>query len=518
MANRRKESMEIHEVLHRLRAGESDRAIHRSLKMHRGTVKKYRVWASEQGLLSGPLPAVAELHQLLETTFATSAPPQNVSSVEPYRELVVSLRAQRVEMAAIHARLRERGYTGSYQSVWRFVRQLEPRLPEATVRVERSPGEEAQVDFGYAGWMIDPHEHRLRRTWVFVMTLSWSRHQYVEFVFNQKLATWLLCHRHAFEFFGGVPQRVVLDNLKAAILRACQDDPQVQQAYRELAQHYGFLIDPCRVGTPEHKGKVEQGGVHYVKRNFLGGREATTLTQANHDGRHWCLTTAGLREHGTTRRQPLVCFQETEQACLQPLPRQPYDMGVWKVVRLHRDCHVVFDGSYYSAPFTHIGQRLRLRAGLQTVRLYNWDYELVATHQQAETPGTRRTHLDHLPADKVPGLVLNRTSCQAQADQIGPATAAVVGQLLADAVVDRLPTAGRLVRLCEPYGQARLEAACQRALAFDDPAYLTVKRILSQQLDQEPLPSSAPPLSPARAFVRSARELVGHLLGGVSWS
>jgi len=509
--------MEIQEVLRRLRAGESDRAIHRALRIHRETVKKYRVWAAEQGLLTGELPSVAELHQILAATLPSSAPPQNVSSVEPYRELVVRLRSEGVEVAAIHARLQERGYGGSYAAVWRFVRQLEPLTPEATVRVERRPGEEAQVDFGYAGMMRDPYSGQMRRSWAFVMTLAWSRHQYVEFVFDQRVETWLLCHRHAFDYFGGVPQRIVLDNLKAAIRRACQDDPQVQQAYRECAQHYGFLIAPCRVRTPQHKGKVEQGGVHYVKRNFLGGREATTLTQANREVRRWCETTAGQREHGTTKRQPLVCFQEIEQACLQPLPTQPYDVGVWKVLKLHRDCHVVFEGSYYSAPFAYIGQRLRLRADLQWVRLYSPDYQLIASHERAEAPGTRRTHLEHLPPAKVPGLGLNRTGCQTQAARIGPATAAVVQQLLDDPVLDRLPTAGRLLRLCEAYGDTRVEAACQRALAFGDPAYLTVKRILTQHLDQQPLLPEGQALSPARTFVRSARELVGQVLGGVSW-
>jgi hypothetical protein len=134
-------------------------------------------------------------------------------------------------------------------------------------------------------------------------------------------------------------------------------------AYRECAEHYGFLIAPCRPRTPQHKGKVEQGGVHYVKRNFLGGREATPLPQANQEVRTWCLTTAGERCHGTTREQPLARFQETEQLALQPLPDAPYDLAVWKQVKLHRDCHVVFDNAYYSAPFRLVGQQLYARGG-----------------------------------------------------------------------------------------------------------------------------------------------------------
>jgi transposase len=182
--------------------------------------------------------------------------------------VIEKLRAAKVEVTAIHQRLQERGYTGSYSSVRRFVQRLEPSSPEVTVRVETRPGEEGQIDFGYAGRMIDPETGRLRRAWAFVLVLSWSRHEYVEFVFDQTVATWLRLHRNAFEFLGGAPERVVIDNLKAGIAQVCFHEPQAQHTYRECAEHYGFLISACRPRTPEHKGKVEQGGVHYVKRNW----------------------------------------------------------------------------------------------------------------------------------------------------------------------------------------------------------------------------------------------------------
>jgi transposase len=510
--------MDIQEVIRRVRAGQSDRAIHQAVGLHRDTVRKYRRWVEAHGLLGGDLPDLETVQRLIDEHLPQPRPPQNESSVEPYRAVVEQLRADGVEIKAIHQRLQERGYTGSYQSVWRFVRRLEPRTPTATVRVERAPGEEAQVDFGYAGPMLDPVSGRARRAWGFVMTLAYSRHQYVEFVFNQQVGTWLECHRHAFEFFGGVPQRIVLDNLKAAILRACWDDPQVQQSYRECAEHYGFLIAPNRVNTPEHKGKVEQGGVHYVKRNFLGGRELTSITQANRDVRTWCMTIAGERQHGTTREQPLARF-DVERAQLRPLPPTPYDMGFWKLLKLHRDCHVVFDGAYYSAPFTHIGQQVRVRGGNKQVRIYTLDYHLLATHDRAEKPGVRCTHPRHLPPEKLPGWLLNREACQEEALSIGPATVEVVQALLDDPVIDRLPTVGRLLRLRTRYGDARLEAACQRALAFGDPASKTVKRILTEGLDMSsPLLASSPRMSTARAFVRSVADLVGSALGGLSWT
>ena len=517
MSRGRKDTMDIREILVRLRANSSDREIQRELGIDRRTVKRYRVWGASQGFLEGSLPPLEALQALLEETMPGGVHPQNVSSVEPYRTLVEQWVKENVEISAITCRLGERGYTGSYSSVRRFVRRLQPHAPQATVRGECAPGEEAQVDFGYAGKMLDPDRGEWRRAWAFVMLLAWSRHQYVEFVFDQKVETWLTLHRNAFHYFGGVPNRVVLDNLKAAIVRAVRDDPQVQQSYRACAEHYEFLIAPCRPRTPEHKGKVEQGGVHYVKRNFLGGREPTTVTQTNREVLRWCETTAGRRIHGTTKEQPLERFLQTEQARLKPLPSTPYDLASWKQVKLHRDCHVVFDQAYYSAPYRLIGQMLWVCGGLQHVRMYTQDYHLVATHERAPHPGARQTHPAHLPPEKVPGLSWDRETCLAKATQIGTATRQITQTLLDDPIIDRHRTVIRLLNLRDKFGKDGLEAACKRALFFGDPAYATIKRILTQGLEHQPLPVlvTAPP---ATTFVRNPKELMASRLGGGLWN
>jgi transposase len=510
--------MDIRELLLHLRRYKSDRAVQRATGMHRQTVKRYRAWASEQGLLAGPLPPLGELEACVQATLPEKPAPQNQSSLEPYRELVSQLRKEGVEMTAILHRLQERGYPGSYSSVRRFVSGLERSQPEVVVRVECKPGEEAQADFGYAGLLLDPATNQLRRAWVFVMTLSWSRHHYVEFVFDQKLETWLLLHRHAFEWFGGVPERIVIDNLKAAIVKACFDDPVVQQAYRECAEHYGFLIAPCRIATPQHKGKVESG-VHYVKRNFLAGRAPTALTIANQDARTWCQTTAGLRIHGTTREQPLVRFASTEQNRLKPLPATPYDLAIWKEATVGVDGYITFDNAYYSVPLrVPKGSKLRVRGGAQFVTLFTRRHEALATHDRAQQPGQRMTHPDHLPPHKLAGLTLSREACRNAAATIGVATDPIVATLLDDPAVDRLRTAGRLLRLGERYGDERLELACQRALQFGEPTYTTVKRILTEGLEAQPATPAPATTPPAHTFVRTASELLGHLFGGVAWS
>jgi transposase len=492
-------------LIRHLQAGESDRQTAGALHLTRKTVGKYRAWAMQHDLLKSALPTPEELARLLEQDRATSIPPRAPSSVEPYRAVVTDLRQRGVEMATIFQRLRdEHGYRGSYASVHRFVRSLEPSAPDVTIRIERPPGEEAQVDFGYAGLMLDANGQR-HRAWAFVMTLSYSRHQYVEFVFDQTVETWLLLHQHAFEYFGSVPRKVVLDNLKAGIVKACFDEPQVQRAYRDCAEHYGFLIAPCRVRQPQEKGKVENG-VHYLERSFLAGREVARLTDNNVKVLAWVEQIAGLRLHGTTRWQPLVQFQQVERAALLPLPPTPFELATWKQAKLHRDCHIQFDQAYYSAPFRYVGQTLWVRGDARTVRLYA-DYTLVATHPRATQPGQRVTNLDHLPAEKADALTLTPARCRDEATPIGPATLQVVNRLLDEQPLDRLRSVRRLLRLAHTYTPIRLEQACTRALRFETVSYISVKQILLTGLDAEEAPVAIPAPDWPR-FARTPRELL----------
>ena len=259
--------------------------------------------------------------------------------------------------------------------------------------------------------------------------------------------------------------------------------------------------------------------MHFVKRNFLGGRQPGPIAQANLDVRLWCNTTAGLRSHGTTREQPWARFDATERARLKPLPPAPYDLAVWKAVTVSNDGHITFENAYYSVPLRfQEGDKLWVRGGTQMVDISTPDHQWATTHDRAEHPGERLTHPAHLPPEKVAGLMVSREGCQAAAADIGPATSQVVAELLADPVVDRLHTARRLLGLRERYGDVRLDAACAKALQFAEPAYVTIKRILVSGLEVEPATTLAVPASPARTFARSAAELLGHLFGGVAWN
>lgn len=507
MTGRKLMVLDVRELMRRLQAGGTDRAIARELKVARKTVSKYRAWASREGFSAGPLPSPAELDARLKAEQPASNLPATPFKAEPFRELIVAQRADGVEMQALFQRLREQhGFVGSYSGLYRYVHHLEERTPTAFVRLEVEPGEEAQVDFGAAGMRPDPDGGVLRKAWVFVMTLSHSRHQYATLVFDQSVKTWLRCHREAFEWFGGVPRRIVIDNLKAAIVRAVWHDPMVQRSYREFAEHYGFMIAPCRPRTAWHKGKVESG-VHYVARNFLAGRVPGRLPDDNAALRVWVETVAGLRCHGTTRWQPLIRFREVERAALLPLPEAPYDLGVWRQAKLHPDCHVVVDGAYYSAPHRLIGRSLWVRGNGHDVVIFH-DHERLATHRWGP-PGTRRTIDTHYPPDKLAFLMATPSWCRARAEAIGPAATELVARLLAERPLDRLRTTQAILHLADKHGAVRLEAACRRALHFDDLGYATLKRILVKGLEHEPLPGCEPASRPQQTFLfaRSGSEI-----------
>ena len=499
MAGRRSPVTDIRELIRRMRLGEPDRRIARDLGVSRNTVARYRQWATEQGLLEvvAPLPDLGTLAASLQPA-PTNRPAHEQSLVEPFRDRVKALQENGVEGQAIWQLLvDEHDFVGSYSSVKRFLRRLAPPEVRAMLRLEVDPGDEAQVDFGYGGLFVDPESGQRRRAWAFVMTLSCSRHQYAELVFDQTIATWVRLHRAAFEFFDGVPRRVVLDNLRAAIVHAALYDPEVQRSYRQFAEHYGFLIAPCRPHTPRHKGKVEQGGVHYVKRNALAGRTFRDVPDANRHLRRWCLEIAGRRVHGTTKRIPLEVFNQVEGAALLSLPPTPWELTEWKRAKLHADCHVIFAGAYYSGPHRLLGERLWVGATAWKVELFH-EYTLVATHRRAQ-PGQRRTLPDHLPPEKVQFLMQTPIWCRERAAQIGPACAEFIETLLGDRPLDRLRSAQGVLRLGQRFGAPRLEAACARAQAVGEYRYYTIKTILTKALDQQPLPLPDPVLPAAPA-------------------
>ena len=473
------------QILVRMRQGDSDRDIARSKTMGRKKIAQVREVANARGWLvpNTTLPDDAVLAAALARK--EPLPVSCISSLEPWREQIANWHAAGIQGTTIHATLvRNHGYTGSYSAMYRFLRQLVVNeAPDVPLRLEFKPAEAAQVDFGAGPPITDVHTGEIFKTWFFVMTLAWSRHQYAEFVRDQSVATWLGCHRRAFEWFGGTVARVTIDNAKCAITRACVYEPEVQRSYGECAEEYGFKIDACPPRDPQKKGIVESG-VKYIKGSFLPLREFRDLADANRQLHEWVMGPAGNRIHGTTREMPLKRFAAVEKSLLTPLPDVPPQLATWAKVKVHRDSHVQFDYNYYSVPFRLVGQALWLKASDTVVAIYQ-EHESVANHVRFKHRGERKTLSDHMPPEAQAWLLKDTQWCLAEAERIGPACAAVVHAMFGDKVLIRMRAVQGVLGLKKKYGAARLEAACSRANHYGTPGLKVVKSILEKGLDQQ---------------------------------
>jgi transposase len=315
--------------------------------MSPNTERRFRQKLEAAGMLEGPEDDLPELSQL-KAVVGARKPPQEVSSVEDWRQVIEEKLSNGAGPRAIYdwLRVNDPDFDGSYWAVKRLCRQIRKKRPsrpgDVVIPVETGPGQVAQVDFGYVGMLLDPETGRLRKAWVFVMVLAFCRHLFAKVVFDQKTITWLALHVEAFAFFGGVPEVVVPDNTKVAVIRAAfglGDSPALNRSYCELARHYGFRIDPTPPYSPEKKGKVESS-VKYVKRSYFAAWTPTTLPEANEGLKRWNLEVASVRVHGATQRVPIELFESEELPALRPLPGLPFELVEWKQAKVHRDAHI----------------------------------------------------------------------------------------------------------------------------------------------------------------------------------
>ena len=276
----------------------------------------------------------------------------------------------------IFLRLRECGYSGGISIVKGYVRQVRPPRSPAFLTLSFAPGECAQVDWGQFGSV--PVGNTTRRLSFFVMVLCYSRMMYVQFTLSETMEHFLDAHVNAFAFFGGVPAKCMVDNLKSAVLRrAVGEEPVFNPRYKDFADHYGFAIAPCGVGQAHEKGRVENA-VGYVKKNFLAGLEVSDFSQLNPAVRQWLDAVANVRLHGSTKRKPVELFA-TERPSLRPLPARPYDLGVILPARASSQFRVRVDTNTYSVPAEYAGAVLTLKLYPDHLCVYHQD-KLIARH------------------------------------------------------------------------------------------------------------------------------------------
>lgn len=398
---------------------------------------------------------------------------------------------------------RHKGVEVPSRTLYRFC-ELEcgTAAKRTTVRLpDPEPGSELQVDFGRMGLLYDPGVGRRRVCHALVFTAAFSRHMFVWPTFSQALPAVIEGFEAAWAFFGGVFRVVIPDNCRAIVDRADPTSPRLNHAFVEYAQARGFLVDPARARHPRDKARVERA-IGYVRRSFFAGERFCDISDARRRAERWCLTTAGLRIHGTTGRRPAEVFRTEEAPALLPQPEAPYELPHYAEPKVHRDHHIEVCRALYSVPAAFVGLRVRVRADRHLVRIYHRGV-LIKTHPRVP-PGGRSTDPADLPPEKAAYATRDLERLKRVAASHGPAVGALAAAVLEGPLPwTRMRRVYRLLGLVRRYGADRVEAACAKALELEAIDVGLVARIVERAAEREDLPE--PPRPGPRTRLRFAR-------------
>jgi transposase len=516
MAYREVEMWEILDVLRRVHRGESKAAIKRATGRTRKTVRRYVERARELGWV----PSIgAEPDEALAVEVARSLKPvapeapeggseaRLTPHLEQIRKWVAQQDGQRgLRLSKVQVLLRRRGVDVPYSSLHRFAvkRCGFQEHRRITVRVaEVEPGELAEVDFGRLGLVPDIETGRRRVVHALIVTLVYSRHQYVHVTTSQKIPDLIEGLEDAWEYFGGVTARVVIDNLRAAVTKSDRYDPIFQRTFEEYARYRGFVIDAARVRHATGKPHVERQ-VQYVRENFFRGEDWRDVAHVQREAVRWCTEVAGTRLHGSIYERPIARF-ELEKPALCALERPRFDPPAWAKCGVHPDHHIQFDRAIYSAPTRYVGKRVWVRADRKLVRLF-YQGELIKTHAR-KPPGGRSTDYDDYPKELAPYAMRDPERMIREAHDQGKHIGLFMHQLLEGTFPwARLRQAQRLLRLGNKYGRDRVDAACSRALHFELIHVGRVEKIVQAGIEATPQnrPGGQLVLLPTARFMRPA--------------
>ncbi len=508
MAFKEVSRVEVTEIVRRWQAGESIRHLASATGLSRNTVAKYVQAAESSGLTrDGPPPTENETLALVPLNAA--GPRQIVRPTEevlqPWADRIRNwLQKDRLKLTRIHELLGQQNCAVSYMSLYRYVgHQGWLPVSRGTVRMaDTKPGQMAEMDFGRLGLMVDPESGRRRVVWALVIVLGYSRHSFVWPLIRQQLGDVIEGLEAAWAFFGGLPRYLVLDNFPAAVAGPDALDPHIPRGFLEYSQRRGFITDPARVRHPRDKPKVERH-VPYVRERFFKGGQFHDLADLRVQARKWCLEVAGPRVHGTTRKLPLVVFNEEEKSALLPWDGEPYDVPDWHEVIVHPDHHIAYRYALYSAPHHTCppGTKLEVRGDGKLVRLYRRGM-LVKAHPR-QPRGGRATD----PQDYPPELTAYTMRCpdrlRRQGAELGESVGAFAARLLSGPLPwAKVRQAQKLLRLGERYTPARLDAACEKALSVDLIDVRRLERILIEALETETRPMETNVPAPPGRYAR----------------
>ena len=448
----------------------------------------------QQGLSASQIAATLSLDPrtvaswLTQERFRPRKSRPRASKLDPFKaQMIRMLEKYPYSAAQVFQHLREQGYGGGYSIVKAYVRTVRPRRQPAFLTLAFAPGECAQVDWGSFG-AVKVGQTR-RRLSFFVMVLCYSRMMYVEFTVSQTMEHFLACHQHAFEYFGGIPHKVMVDNLKSAVLkRALGEAPVLNPKYADFAAHNGFRIVPCNVGKGNEKGRVENG-VGYVKTNFLAGLDIPDFSVLNPAAKQWLETIANVRLHGATRDKPLDLWHK-EKPYLSPLPLYPFDIATVSQVRASRQFRMTLDTNRYSVPAHFAGQALTLKTYPDRLCIYQGD-KLIARHLRSydrhgdfEDPDHPKALLEPRKKARDQQLFMRFLSLSTRAE--------AYDLKLQERRMNPHHHVRKIVALSDLYGQAAVARAMEDACAYEAFAADYIANLLEQRARFTPEASALP--------------------------
>jgi transposase len=485
-----KAMVEIRDVIHRLRNGQSNRCIERESGIDRSIIRKVKELAIVNQWLNLALPM--PLDEQITRIWNPKTKTQKSHPLDLYHDDLKQWRQEGYSAVVIHQLLKDKCLCDA-QAVRRYLNKHFPKPIEPVMVRPTVSGQDMDIDFGYLGNFLDD-EGILRKTWVFSFRLRHSRRAYRKIVLDQKISTFLMCHVYAFEWFAGVPKNVILDNTKSAIIQCTIDNDMVRRSYQELAEHYGFIISPCLPRTPEHKGGIE-GDVKYVKKNFLPYFHAkqkeknikiSTLCDLVEALDQWGREIADVHIVHGVGRSPLEIYKMEEQKTLRLLPQNRWELTSWSQSTVRRDWRIMYDSAYYSVPFHLIGKSVQVCASTILVRIF-FDHKEIAFHERAKKKWEYKRKAEHAPPIHEEVLQCTREGLLFMAEKAGHFIYQVACAMLSHPSVDKLRPVRKLLKLANKYSQERLENACKRASHYKMFSYSSVKNILENNLDQQSL-------------------------------
>ena len=491
--------IDVTEILVHWHAGRSLNEMSQSLGVDRKTIRKYVAPAAAAGIVpGGPAKAEQEWADLVREWFPelSDARLRQVTwpAIAVHHDYITAQLKAGVRMSTIWQRLRDEH--GLAASVASFRRYVSANLPEEARRSQvtvwnphpAEAGEQAQIDYGMLGRWLDPACGKLQTVQAFVMVLACSRHMFVRPVLKMDQRAWTECHVEAFAFFGGVPARLVPDNLKTGVDKPDLYDPKLNRSYAELAAHYGCLIDPARALKPRDKARVERP-MPYVRDSFWRGREFASLEAMQAEAARWSVEVAGQRAcRPLEGAAPAAVFEAVEKDALRPLPAGPFVLATWATAKIGPDIHAQVEKVLYSVPWRHIGKTADVRITGTMVQFFIGG-DLVKSHPR-KIRG-KQTDFGDYPPEKIAFHMRTPAWCRRQAAGIGPSCEYLIGELLADNALYRLRAAQGVIGLADKHDPSRLEAACAKAIAAGDPSYRTVRGILAAGAERDQLPAAA---------------------------